>query len=274
MKMQSEMEKVSIRTTTFGEGEVKICLPIVAKTQEEIRNQAREAVLYQPDVVEFRADWYEAVENPEELLQTLQMLRTELADTILLFTIRTAKEGGERQFCWEQYVNINETAVMSGLIDMLDVEAFSHCTAQELDAFSAAQLKTYANEEVKQVIARWKQKGVVVVCSNHDFAKTPSVEHMSARLESMQYMGADIAKLAVMPQSAEDVLHLLRATWQVKEKKKTPVITMSMGKLGEISRTCGSLFGNAMTFACAAKASAPGQIPVNELRHFLKLQEV
>lgn len=40
----------------------------------------------------------------------------------------------------------------------------------------------------------------------------------------------------------------------------TPVITISMGKLGVASRLCGEVFGSAMTFASAGDSSAPGQI--------------
>ena len=44
---------------------------------------------------------------------------------------------------------------------------------------------------------------------------------------------ADIVKLAVMPQNMEDVLKLLSVTYEFKEENPdTPVITMSMGKMG------------------------------------------
>ena len=42
---------------------------------------------------------------------------------------------------------------------------------------------------------------------------------------------------------------------------------MSMGKLGVISRICGEVFGSAVTFGTAGKASAPGQLPANQLFH-------
>ena len=50
-----------------------------------------------------------------------------------------------------------------------------------------------------------------------------------------------------------------------------PIITMSMGKLGIVSRICGSVFGNAMTFGAAKQASAPGQIEVTKLNDILKV---
>ena len=51
-----------------------------------------------------------------------------------------------------------------------------------------------------------------MVVSNHDFEKTPSKEEIVARLQKMQELGADLPKIAVMPQCKKDVLTLLAAT--------------------------------------------------------------
>ena len=91
-------------------------------------------------------------------------------------------------------------------------------------------------------------------------------------LEKMYHGGADIVKLAVMPQNRLDVLNLLSATESfVEEHHDTPAITMSMGKDGVISRLCGEVFGSSMTFGAAKKASAPGQMGVNDLSTVLDL---
>ena len=50
-----------------------------------------------------------------------------------------------------------------------------------------------------------------------------------------------------------------------------PIITMSMAGTGVISRLCGEVFGSALTFGAAKKASAPGQMGVNELETVLRL---
>ena len=82
----------------------------------------------------------------------------------------------------------------------------------------------------------------------------------------MQAAGADLPKLAVMPQSRRDVLALLAATAEMADlHPETPIITMSMGALGGVSRICGEAMGSAMTFACAGKSSAPGQIELDAL---------
>ena len=50
-----------------------------------------------------------------------------------------------------------------------------------------------------------------------------------------------------------------------------PIITMSMAGTGVISRLCGEVFGSSMTFGAARKASAPGQMGVNDLSTVLDL---
>lgn len=106
--------------------------------------------------------------------------------------------------------------------------------------------------------------GVVVVCSSHDFQKTPDKNELVSRMVKMQQVGADLPKVAVMPHDSTDVLTLLSATIEMKNKYfVTPVITISMGKLGVASRLCGEVFGSAMTFASAGDSSAPGQISID-----------
>ena len=84
-------------------------------------------------------------------------------------------------------------------------------------------------------------------------------------------MGADILKIAVMPQSRKDVLTLLSATEEMDRRTTKPLITMSMGPVGMISRLCGEVFGSALTFGAVGKVSAPGQIGAKDLSHVLNL---
>ena len=91
-----------------------------------------------------------------------------------------------------------------------------------------------------------------------------------SRMVQMQQAGADLPKLAVMPQTRTDVLELLSATAEMADRHpETPVITMSMGALGAVSRLSGEAFGSAMTFANPGHASAPGQISLDVVNDVL-----
>ena len=116
------------------------------------------------------------------------------------------------------------------------------------------------------------ENNIKIVMSNHDFHKTPEKDEIVKRLCKMQELKCDIPKIAVMPKTTADVLTLLTATEEMKRNHPfTPVITMSMGGLGVISRISGETFGSALTFGAAKKASAPGQVPVEELYTILNI---
>lgn len=75
-----------------------------------------------------------------------------------------------------------------------------------------------------------------------------------------------------MPKEKKDVIILLDATQEMLEKYAVkPIITMSMNGMGCISRICGELTGSAVTFASVGTASAPGQLPIQELKTTLEL---
>jgi len=190
----------------------------------------------------------------QQVEDVLKELRGVLAETPILFTFRTSKEGGEKSIDVSDYVELNKMATATGLADLVDVEVFT------------------GDEVVKDIVKCAHEHGVKVVASNHDFDKTPEKDDIVGRLCKMQELGADIPKIAVMPQSKRDVLTLLAATEEmVSEYAKRPIITMSMAGTGLISRLCGEVFGSTLTFGAVGKASAPGQMNALQLREILSM---
>ena len=173
----------------------------------------------------------------------------------LLFTLRSEREGGALSVRPEVYAGLCVAAIQSGMVDLIDVEAFTE------------------DKVVREIIAEAKKAGVAVIASYHDFGKTPSKEGMVQRLQKMGETGADILKIAVMPQSKFDVLVLLEATCTMKElHPERPLVTVSMGQDGLISRLTGEVFGSAMTFgSIRSRVSAPGQIDVVELDQAMRI---
>ena len=245
-------QTVWIKDIEFGAGQPKICLPVVARTDAEISQQLAVIAHGQPDLVEFRADWYTEVMDRATRRFALDGIRTLLPQTPLLFTYRTRREGGENELSDADYLRLCLEVIEDGAVDMIDVELFM------------------GEEIVSKIVRAAHEKGIAVICSSHDFEKTPAREELLRRFRAMEALGADLLKLAVMPQNAEDVLTLLSATAEMHETGSRPVISMSMGKLGAISRLCGEQFGSCVTFGAAGKASAPGQIEARALRAVLE----
>lgn len=248
------MNTVKVRNIEIGAGIPKICVPIVGVTREEILAAAENIKSTKADVVEWRVDWYEDIFDFTKTEATMQALREVLGEMPILFTFRTSKEGGEKAIETEAYVELNQNAAKTGLVDLVDVEAFT------------------GDDAVKAVVEIAHENGVKVIASNHDFHKTPEKEEIVSRLRKMQEFGADIPKIAVMPQNKKDVLTLLAATEEmVSEYADRPIITMSMSGTGVISRLCGEVFGSALTFGAVGKVSAPGQMEIEDLTTVLGL---
>ena len=111
--------------------------------------------------------------------------------------------------------------------------------------------------------------GAAALFSEHHFDATPATDAMADTLTGMADAGADIAKLAVMPRCAADAARLLEATARAADARPdTPLITMSMGPLGAVTRFCGGGFGSCATFGVTSgtSASAPGQPPADLLK--------
>ena len=248
------MNTVKVRNIEIGAGIPKICVPIVGVTREEILAAAENIKSTKADVVEWRVDWYEDIFDFAKTEATMKALREALGEMPILFTFRTSKEGGEKAIETEAYVELNQNAAKTGLIDLVDVEAFT------------------GDEAVKAVVETAHANGVKVIASNHDFHKTPAKEEIVSRLRKMQELGADIPKIAVMPQNKKDVLTLLAATEEMaSEYADRPIITMSMSETGVISRLSGEVFGSALTFGAVGKVSAPGQMGIEDLTTVLGL---
>ncbi|WP_028590135.1 type I 3-dehydroquinate dehydratase [Paenibacillus massiliensis] len=245
---------LTIKGITIGAGIPKICVSIVGANLERLKEEAAELRLLSPDLVEWRVDFYEQVEDIDRVREALATIRALLPDTPLVFTFRSAKEGGEKEVSSSYYVKLNQAIAQSGQADLIDVELF------------------HAEQDVRLLVDTAHAHQVHVIMSNHDFHKTPAKDELVGRLRKMQELGADLPKIAVMPTSTADVITLLDATNTMKEQyADRPIITMSMAANGVISRLSGELFGSAVTFGAAKQASAPGQVAISELRTMLTM---
>lgn len=244
------MAKLTVGGVVFGEGRPKIIVPIVGKNEQEILEAASDIKTIDCDLVEWRIDFFDKVEEQGEVSELSKKIR-KIINRPLLVTFRTKKEGGVLELSDNKYFEVYNEVVENGNIDLLDVELFMPV------------------EEVSALIEKAHANNVKIVMCNHDFDKTLERDEIVNRLTTMSEKGADICKIAVMPNSNKDVITLLDATRIAKEKINKPLITMSMGALGMISRVSGEVFGSTATFGAAKQSSAPGQVPVAQLREIL-----
>ncbi len=245
------MKIVQTYNLVFHEGMPKICVPVIGITENEILDEFIVLNNMDMDLVEFRADYFEYVKDDSKVLGLLSKIR-KLYHKPLLFTLRSKKEGGASDINDDYYFKLNNKVIESKLIDMIDIEFFSN------------------SDEINNIINFAKKNQVITILSNHDFMKTPSEEEILYKLNKMMEYG-DIAKIAVMSNSEEDVLTLLTCGLKLKKEKKGPFIAIAMGPFGIISRISCELFGSCMTYASNKNVSAPGQINVKLAKEILKV---
>lgn len=235
-----------------------ICVPIVGPTIKDIFSQVQEAAQAKVDLIELRPDMWmkDSHISEEEYIPTIVNLVEEVHSKYekmpMLFTWRTLAEGGETSLSNENYGNLLQAIVDQNVVDAVDVELFAY------------------TDTIGQIIKEAHHQGLQTVMSYHNFLSTPKVKRLHIYAERMISAGAAVIKFALMPTTNEDVLSVLQFTKELTERyPQLPRITMSMGKLGQMTRTCGHVFGNCLTFGTLGQASAPGQVEVAVLKQLV-----
>jgi len=239
---------IDIRGRKLGGDQPLICSPLVGRTRERILAETASVVEKEPDVIEWRIDYFEAIAETPAVLEVARAIRGAAGDAPIILTRRSVREGGEPiALDDEGVVRLYDAVCADHNVDFVDFEMSN-------DA-----------EHVRRVVAAARKAATRVILSYHNFSYTPGLAVLVQRFLEAEQLGGDVAKVAVMPRDRSDVLTLLTATLEADAKARIPLISMSMGPLGSITRMVGGVFGSALSFAVGAGSSAPGQMPIADL---------
>lgn len=231
-----------------------ICAPLVGRTHELVMAELAIVLPKKPDVLEWRVDYHEHIGDPAAIITTAKAIKKAAGSIPLLFTRRSVIEGGEKIALHENQVMALYGAVCeSRCIDLIDYEMAN-------DLPNILRIRDAA-----------KAHDIKLVLSFHNFSHTPGLESLVQKFLAAEQLGADVAKVAVMPRDLDDVLTLLTATREASKKLRIPLISMSMGPLGAVTRLIGGVFGSSLSFAVGASSSAPGQVPIEDLNTVLSV---
>ncbi len=239
---------VDIRGRRLGGETPLVCAPLVGRTRERVLAEAATVAGKKPDVIEWRVDYFEQIADGKAVVEVAGAMRKTIGDIPLIFTRRSVLEGGEAIPIGDaEVVGLYDAIGASGQVDFIDFEMGNDPA------------------HVKEVRASTRAHRTRLILSYHNFGYTPGREFLVQRFLEAERLGADVAKVAVMPRNRADVLTLLAATAEADDKAKIPLISMAMGPLGSVTRMIGGLFGSALSFAVGEGSSAPGQIPIADL---------
>lgn len=251
------MASLAIKGVCIGEGRPKTIVSLMDATEEALMARAHEAVAAGAECVEWRADFARDVHDADAMANTARALGEALPHTPLVFTFRSKGQGGQMGLPDTEHAALVRTIIDATAVDLVDIEA------------------GVGDELVRELVERAHGWGVRTIVSHHDFEGTPSVAWMRDQFVHMASLGADLPKLAVMAHDALDCLQLMEATTRAREELGLPLVAMSMGSCGVLSRLAGEAFGSALTFCALGDASAPGQVELAAARRILgELHEV
>lgn len=216
---------------------------VVASISDDPVNSSIAANQLGADILELRFDLL-GIQTPEDAWNIIEKIRNKV-NLPFIATLRSGQEGGDWQGTEKDRIKLLLDIIPS--VDAVDIEL----SALEKNWI----IKSAANTDVN------------VIVSSHCFASTPSVKEMRSILDNCHNSGADIAKLAVMPKSSQDVLNLL----QVTSDSTKPVSTIAMGEIGKHSRIISPCYGSVLTYGSVTGAVAPGQLRVDKLKEFMEL---
>ena len=221
---------------------MKLVVSVMPKSLEEA--QEIDVSRYEEaDIIEWRADFL----AKDDILNVAPAIFEKFAGRELIFTLRTRQEGGEIELSDDEYVALIKEVAGFYQPDYIDFEYFSHKGKFE-------EMLEFPN----------------LVLSYHNFEETP--ENMMEILSELTSLTPKVVKVSVMAHNEQDVLDLMNYTCGFKTlNPEQDFVTISMGKVGRISRIAADLTGSSWSFASQEIASAPGQISLSNMK---KIQEI
>ncbi|GHU32572.1 3-dehydroquinate dehydratase [Betaproteobacteria bacterium] len=250
-----ETRLIQVRGKPLGGGTLPaIITPLVGKTQAEVLDEVAAIVPKKPDLLEWRIDFFQAIGDIPAVIDTAQAIRRAAGGIPVLLTRRNVTEGG-------QPLSIDEPAVVA----MYKAACEAKCV--ELIDYELSNRP----KDIKALRAISQANDIGMIMSYHNFQVTPDAATLDSKFIAARDLGADVGKVAVMPTGERDVLELLAATSRAREAVDIPLISMSMGGVGSLSRIMGWVYGSAATFAVGKSSSAPGQVAIEDLRTALAI---
>ena len=241
--------------THIGPVDLKKRAAVVAVILEKPLETSKKAAEIGADILEIRLDLL-GIRDLNTAAETISKIKSETGLPVII-TNRSYIEGGK----WDG----KETERISLIINLLSL----------INGPDAVDIELSTNEDERdRTVESAKNNGKTVIISSHDFSKTPSFKEMKATLEDAFIAGADIAKLAVMPQSLKDVIDMLRVTLDVGWAGKA-ICTIAMGDLGKHTRAIAPFYGSVLTYGSVENTilTPLGQLPVDKLKKILELLE-
>lgn len=247
---------MNIKNMEIFEGLPKVVVSISGTSHADIQKEIAHVKenMEALDIVEIRSDAFDNMSRSEHLNLVSETCR-ELSKLPIIYTYRTAGEGGSGSKSYAEYKDLLMEVIAKCDIDIVDIEFVT------------------GGRVLSDIVDCAREHGKKVLLSHHNFKETLRLEEMQKLLYNMHSAGGEILKLAFLPNDADDVVNMLKIVKMGKEALGNKVIGISMGELGKMTRLAGGEFGSCLTYGYITKNSAPGQVHAAKIKDALKAYE-
>jgi 3-dehydroquinate dehydratase-1 len=190
------------------------------------------------DVLELRLDQFKSLKL-DYFIRTIREIKRKTH----LPLIATLRHWNEEKFLPQRY-RLSEDMrykMLTGILPLVE----------------AIDIELRAKTIVKPLIDEAHSLNKKVIVSYHNFKKTPSFKELASLAREAKGTGADIVKITTLARREEEVARLMVFTYLSSVR---PLVTISMGPIGSISRLIAPIFGSCLVYAAVTKKAAPGQI--------------
>lgn len=229
--------------SVFGTGTARICAVVAASRVADFRALVSKALRESP-TVELRLDWLANDRERQTALDWLKRLAPRRATFIA--TCRRRIGGGEfagsapEELFWLMKAKEAGCAWCD-----LEIETLRELPEQSVEGYAIPPK---------------------VLLSIHDFRRTPKTLP-AAKIR--KHGGVDAIKVAAMSQNLGDSLRVLRLA-----RDSGQVVAIPMGEIGLPGRILSLRAGGALVYAPVGEATAPGQVPLREMRDLYRAHQL
>ncbi len=223
----------------------------IARASDSVEQGAR--------MIEWRLD--ALAEHPEGLPAILELLEKSPAPCIA--TIRAEDEGGT----WD-----GDEQTRISILEAMGVS--DHPPAYFDLELAAWQRSANLRQKVRLAVdhaAQVRDLSARLVLSSHDFGGRPT-NLLSRVADMVETEPCAVGKIVFTARSIRDNLEM----FDLLAERQKPMIALCMGEYGEMSRILAPKFGGFLTFAASETggATAPGQLPVRQLRERFRFDQI
>jgi 3-dehydroquinate dehydratase/shikimate dehydrogenase len=226
----------------------KVCVAIIGSTAAEMLEKAS-AVVKETPFLEFRLDY---LEKPLLALPKFKHFFTDNTAATGIATCRRTANGGKFSGSVAAEIEVLSKAAATGF-HIVDVEL------ESVEAMKKGELQNF------------RDTGVALIISHHDFAATKDLDGIYKRIVPFQ---PDFIKIVPTAKTLIDNVTLMRFIERMEDHSN--IIGICMGDAGIISRVLGVRAGSAFTFAAATvgEETGPGQIAARTLIETYRIDQV